>query len=596
MNLLTRRIEIILVIFAIPLFAGQSVGQGLISELKIAELERTMAANLTWNLQSALLTYYPESKFVIKARVRLKKVVPQKELPQLPEALLKKDITNLPGLPYLPDNETEIEKNDLRQPPTSRLSLSNDYDVQQIRVEVLVDESLTENDWSFIRRFISMHSDLEAGRGDQVRIERMTFPVRANYLDKPPRPIEPKPEIPPQQNPAEEKSAGFDWRPYGFAGILFLLLLGLFLLGFRFISKKSRAVSKESTTAPSEPSPSIPVEPKTPEHDKVKVENITELMRWKSAALEAMVGTPATSANVLNQWIEEREEQGCREAAILLSSISNSLIELLAPHLGKESTNNIRQKMTELQKRDLEESAGRLLKQFEEDLRRHYLTASEKESAGDVLSFLNQLSDNQLLHLIKPLKYGVMAIVLAHVRSNRAAKILSTMEPEQKKAVLAAMANIERIPMDVYQHIARRLSARAGELKKMRYVTANGVDAMVKVLEHLDEKTQDETLSYLQTQDVRLAEKVNQRFMTFNQLLHVPNEKIRELALNLDRETLAKSLVSVDEKAVEKIINALPEKLGEMVRASLEQHHDLPESEITQARRALMRSVRSQQS
>ena len=68
------------------------------------------------------------------------------------------------------------------------------------------------------------------------------------------------------------------------------------------------------------------------------------------------------------------------------------------------------------------------------------------------------------------------------------------------------------------------------------------------------------------------------------------------MAVDFDREELARSLVSVDEETVEKMVNALPEKLGELVRASLDANLDISESEISQARRNLMRSVRAKHS
>ncbi|RMF58215.1 MAG: hypothetical protein D6743_17945 [Calditrichaeota bacterium] len=274
--------------------------------------------------------------------------------------------------------------------------------------------------------------------------------------------------------------------------------------------------------------------------------------------------------------------------------MSESLLDLLAPYFGAETAASVQQAISELDAEKLE-AADALLQQFEHDIRQLVFKRSREQEEQDALAFLNQMTDEQLQHLLKPLKVGVMAIVLAQLRPNRAAKLLYKLETDERKKVLAAMGNIERIPLDVYQHISRQLAARAGELRKMRYVRANGVDALVKVLDYLDEHEQEEAFDYLKTQDVALAEKVSRRFMTFNQLFSLPETKLRELVVNVDRETLAKSLVSIEPETVEKIIAALPEKLGEMVRASLEANTDLPEEQVSEARRALMRSVRSRQ-
>ena len=316
----------------------------------------------------------------------------------------------------------------------------------------------------------------------------------------------------------------------------------------------------------------------------------------KSSLIDTLVGLPAASAKVFHHWIDNKGNEGVTDVAIILASVSKPLIELVAPYLGQETAADIQHQIAVLEEADLQEKSPGLLKQFDEDMRTLALKTGKNAAENDELAFLNQMTDDQVQHLIKPLKVGIIAIVLVHLRANRAGKVLSRLEADSRKAILAAMGNIERIPADVYQHLARQLAGRAAELKKMRYVRANGLDSLIKVMEHLDEDAQDEALDYLHTQDVDLAQKVSEKFMTFNQLFGMPEEKLAEMAIDFDREALAKSLVSVDEETVEKMLDSLPEKLGELVRASLEANLDISEDEISKARRNLMRSVRAKHS
>lgn len=561
------------------------------SEQSLADIESSMEANLTWNLQNALLLYYPETKFVVKANVELKKVMPRRELPKLPDALLSKELENLPGLPVIPENLAEYPPADEHTVNLRREVQSNRYEVRRIRLNLLVDSSLSERDMSFIRRYVTLIADLEPKRGDLVRIEAHTFPVKANFMKED--------EKIPQQPPVNPKPAtqnAFDWRPYLFAAGVVLFLLILFLIGLRSIVKNLKhreeaAVAHRSDSAA----------PQIQHHNNNKSEsekedNTQNVAALKSSLIDTIVGIPAASAKVFHRWIDKKGEQGIKDTAIVLASVSKPLIELVAPYLGQETTNEIQHQIEVSEEPDLQEKSPGLLKQFDEDIRTLALKTNKDAAENDELAFLQQMTDDQIQHLIKPLKVGVAAIVLAHVRANRAGKILNKINPDRRKAVLAAMGNIERIPSDAYQHIARQLAARAGELKRMRYVRADGLDSLVKVMEYLDEDAQDEAINYIHTQDVNLAKKVNEKFMTFSQLFELPEEKIKDLAVDLDREALAKSLVSVDEETVGKIINALPEKLGELVRASLDANLDISNEEVSSARRTLMRSIRARQS
>ena len=563
--------------------------QGKLGERTLTDIESSMEANLTWNLQNALLLYYPETKFVVKANVELQKVKLKRELPKLPDALLSKELKNLPGLPYIPENLDGTQAAEATPVNLRDEVQANRYDVRRMRLNVLVDRSLSENDMSFIRRYVTLIADLNPKRGDRVRIEAFTFPVKANFM----KDEEKTPELPFQPE-VEGANTAIDWKPYAFAAGLAVLLLLFFLIGLRSVAKNLKQNSVVAVASKSEATP------ESENHRDFNLEeektNSRDLASLKSSLIDTIVGLPAASAKVFHRWIDNKGNEGFTDVAILLASVSKPLIELVAPYLGQETTENIQHQIAVLEETDLPEKSPGLLRQFDEDMRTLALKTSKDAAENDELAFLNQMTDDQVQHLIKPLKVGIVAIVLAHLRANRAAKVLSKIEPDRRKAVLAAIGNIERIPSDVYQHLARQLAVRAGELKKMRYVRANGFDSLVKVMEHLDEDTQDEMINYLHTQDVNLAQKVSETFMTFNQLFEMPEEKLAEMAVDFDREALAKSLVSVDEETVEKMINSLPEKLGELVRASLEANLDISEDEISKARRNLMRSVRAKHS
>ncbi len=567
------------------------LGQELAQLSRIEELEKSMEANLTWNLENALLMYYPENKFVVKANVELVPVKVQNELPKLPEALLNREVNHLPGLPFLPDANSpqatnpEVQSSLARQVKEQRLALKRAW------VNVLLDENFTDSDVRFIRRLVALTADLDPRRGDQVKVERMPFPLRDVPVEEPA--LAEEPPVQPDTLPAETEASS-PWWPWAILAGALLLFLLLFVWSMR---KLVRALSdglrplQHLHTPPPAVKPALA--PAAEVAQQLEEEKQAEqVQKLKSEVIDAIVGTPAMTARLLQTWIQHHGERGYEEVAILMLATSRSLIDLLAPYIGPEAAGNVQLKMDQLTQEQLEQQQEAVLERFDRELRHYALRVRARQEEEDALAFLYKMSDDQLLHLIKPLKKGIKAIVLAQLRPEKAAKILRTFDPEARRAVLAAMGNIQNIPADVYQHIARQLAGRAQELERMRFVKADGVEALVEVLDQLDEQTQIDTLQHLQTQDVELAKRVRSRFLTFDDLLEMPVDKLRDLAIQVDRELLAKSLTTVDEAAAEKIIRALPEQLAEMVRASLETLHDVPEAEVVQARRELLRTAR----
>ncbi len=560
-------------------------------EGSVEALEASMEANLSWNLENALLAYFPHNKFVVRADVELEKRTPQADLPRLPDALLSRDITNLPGLPYIPGQAGD----DRPAEPHAQIEQQPDgIAIKSIRTTVLVDAAFTEQDRTFIRKLVALISGMEPARGDRVRVEALPFPVKTSQAQNEPAVPEQETGLPPAPAGQEEKTALADspWFPYLFAAGLAVLLVALFLIGLRSITRHLRAPQtdnpKNNEAIPAAVRPGQ--EARVQQADEARKRS--HLSEMKTATIDAIVGTPAASARVFQQWMQKNGHQGVRETAIVLAAASPRLLDLLAPYLGPEASGSVQLELDRMAKDELEARSPELLKQFDQDLRFLALQARRHSEEDDALAFLYQMSDDQLQHLIKPLKPGVKAIVLAQLRPERTAKLLKNMEPEARRSLLAAMGNIERIPSDVYRKIARQLAERARELEKMRFVRANGLEALLDVLETMDEQEQEETLAWIETQDMALAQRLRRRFMTFSDFVELPEEKLREYAFAVDRELLAKSLVRVDDQTVEKIISSLPDRLAELVQASIEANQDAPEDDVARARRQVLRAVR----
>ncbi|KAA3657934.1 MAG: hypothetical protein DWQ10_12210, partial [Calditrichaeota bacterium] len=428
-------------------------------------------------------------------------------------------------------------------------------------------------------------------RGDRVSVEAFDFPVKSDYFNQ----LSKRKNVDstkqaafsPTLFPDEKKAAGMDWQPFIFAAIIAGVFLIILFWGMNSILKKLGQEQPRAET----PSPPVKKEdvPKEMSQQDAETASFNSL---KTSVLDAIIGTPKTAARVIKQWIQLDEKNGPRDAALLFCSTSKNLNQFLAEDLGPQISADIQMHIDELPAEEITEKGPEIIRRFDENLRDTALSAIRNEEKTDALAFLHQLTDDQLQHLIKPLKDGVRAIVLAQLPAKRAFSLIKSLDPRKQPSALAAMGNVERVPADVYQHIAKQLLNRAREIDKMRYVRADGIDALVNILDYMDDLEQEELLEYIETQDMNLAQRIKTKYMTFNQLMDLPSERVRDFALNVDRDLLAKSLIHVDEMTVNRIISSLPDKLAEMVQASLEASSEVSDEEITLARRQLMRSVR----
>ncbi len=572
--------------FALPLR-----GQMMNSQVSPDDIARSMEDNLTWNLQNELLNYYDDHSFIVRAnielyRTRVKPVV--SELPDLPTSLLSKNVKKLPGLPAFPEPQQprpQIQTQSTLSQTIEQFFQESGYRIGKIAVNIMVDSSFTQDDLKFTYKMASIKAGLRVSRGDKVNIERLNFPV--------------KPQVAKQQQPDTAAAlAGTNpqsfWDKY--ESSMIPLLIGLLAIGLMYFALKKSLTSREQPNVTSqervmtETSARSPMQKKA-EEQKAQLENLEQ---QRSSVIDLLIGAPVAAADVFRNWISFSEESGIERTAIVFKTISPQLLNVIEPHLKIEDSDKIRLVMEEQLPDEIEPSVqAKIFKQFEHDLKIQSLKNSQERKEKDVFGFLHQLTDHQILHLVKSMDHGLGSVIIAQLPAEQGASMLKRMDESTRKKILASISKLEKIPAHIYEQVARKIAQKAQKISQMKYITADSVETVVNLLEQFDESTQQEVFDYLKCSDLNFAERVHSRFIQFADILNLPGDELRDTLRYMDREVIATSLVDIDESDIERIISVLPEKMAEMVRSSLEMKKNIPASEVEQAKRTIVREVRN---
>lgn len=572
----------------VPLARGQMMD----SQVSPDDIARSMEDNLTWNLQNELLNYYEDHSFVVRAnielyRTRVKPMV--SELPELPTSLLSKSVKKLPGLPAYP--EPPQTKQQLPAPSTLSQTIEqffqeSGYRIGKITVNIMVDSSFSQDDLKFTYKMASIKAGLRSSRGDRVNIERMNFPV--------------KPKLAQQKKSAVPVAAGAETNPQTFwekyESSMLPLFIGLLALGLIYFAlKKSLTPRSQPKVAPqerivSDSSVKSPMQKKE-EEKKAERENLEQ---QRSSVIDLLVGAPVASADVFRNWISFSEESGIERTAIVFKTISPQLLNIIEPHLKMEDSDKIRLVMEEQLPDVIEPSVqSKIFKQFEHDLKIQSLKSSQERKEKDIFGFLHQLTDHQILHLVKSMDHGLGSVIIAQLPAEQGASMLKRMDETTRTKILASISKLEKIPAHIYEQVAHKIAQKAQKVSQMKYITADSVETVVNLLEQFDETTQQEVFDYLKCSDLNFAERVRSRFIQFSDIVNLPGDELRDTLRYMDREVIATSLVDIDQSDIERIISVLPEKMAEMVRSSLEMKKNIPPSEVEQAKRTIVREVRN---
>ena len=208
-------------------------------------------------------------------------------------------------------------------------------------------------------------------------------------------------------------------------------------------------------------------------------------------------------------------------------------------------------------------------------------------------NYLEQMDTKDIITLIKGEHPQTIALILVHLRSERAAEILGGMPKEMQSVLALRVAEINRIPQEVVKEVDEALrkeltlrgDSRGG--KKL-----GGVNALADVLNEVDKDTEENVLTAIEEERPEIAEEIRQLMFVFEDLMKVDDRGMREILKQVESSQLAIALKTASDELREKIFGNLSSRAGEMLKEDMEVMGPVKLSEVESAQQNMIRIAR----
>lgn len=214
--------------------------------------------------------------------------------------------------------------------------------------------------------------------------------------------------------------------------------------------------------------------------------------------------------------------------------------------------------------------------------------------AGKPFEFLEEAEPGQLLSLLEDELPATIALVLAHLRPDRASAALAGLTGELRADVAQAIATMGAATPDAVGIVAATLKQRALAVVGPREQTAviGGVQPLVDIINRSDVATERALLEELAIRDPALAEEVRSRMLTFADLVKLDNQDVQLVLRGIDANTLALAMKGAPIPVGDAIRANISERNRELLEFELEALGPVRSSEVEQARADIVRIVR----
>ena len=185
--------------------------------------------------------------------------------------------------------------------------------------------------------------------------------------------------------------------------------------------------------------------------------------------------------------------------------------------------------------------------------------------------FLHRADPRQLLSFISGEHPQVIAVLLAHIPSDKATLVLSGLEPERQADVAHRIAVMDRTSPEILERLEKVLERKMSSvLQPLDFSTVGGVDPLVQIINRADRATERLIVEGLQARDPELAEQIKSRMFMFEDIVMLEDRDIQLVLRQVENGDLALALKGVSEEVRTKVTTNMSERAATTLLEDLE--------------------------
>ena len=256
--------------------------------------------------------------------------------------------------------------------------------------------------------------------------------------------------------------------------------------------------------------------------------------------------------------------QGIDKAAVLFNVLGETLAITLFKQLEEKDIIKIRVRAREIGVVDPTVRKTVLEEYYFKIISEKYENESSSDST-ELFDFVLSLSDEQIFYLLGKEKPRIIALVMEQLPEEKKIPFLNKLDTKLKNKVVLEIGNLDEIPLEAVINVAKELEKKIPFLPESKEFSRGGGKSMAQILSTMSEEDAKLYLEQIELDDPELYEEVRKYFYTFEDLLGLPKEKMRELFNTIEVDDVALSLKGLGDDKLTLVSDTLPPKKQKMI-------------------------------
>ena len=195
----------------------------------------------------------------------------------------------------------------------------------------------------------------------------------------------------------------------------------------------------------------------------------------------------------------------------------------------------------------------------------------------DALKWMDARSVAGMIHGEHP---QIVALVLASLDADHAAKIMAFLPAEMQSEVLVRIGRLNLIDPEALLELDHVLETQLGKGQQSPPSSVDGLHAAAAILNNMEASPDNDLLEAVKKVDGELGEKIHELMFVFEDLLLIDDRGMQRLMREISGDKLIVALKGVGEKLKNKFLSNMSSRAAEMLVEDLEAKGPVKLSEV----------------
>jgi len=212
------------------------------------------------------------------------------------------------------------------------------------------------------------------------------------------------------------------------------------------------------------------------------------------------------------------------------------------------------------------------------------------EAAIDVtgLEALQAMTARAVFDILRSEHPQVVATVLVFLQPQQAADVLALFDDAMRQDVVLRVALLDRVRPAALREINEVMGRAAGPPPLQRPGMSGGVASTAGILSLLRGDLEERALESIRSHDAALADRIEERMFTFQDLMQVQLRALRTLLSEVPQDELVTALKGTNPALRDHFLSCLPRRSAEMVGEELELRGPVRVQDVQDAQKRIL--------